>query len=179
MDNICLPVRYDELTEKDIQAHLRYCASNQFHASGVEFLLCEVGIVVPMVKVTYRIKRSTLNVLIRSGSFGRARLLTLKDELSSLGYDLKITYTSKRKLLSRIVVRLPVDDGTIAVSGLNVFKSIARAVELSWPSAVAVGYPLGSEVPTLPGTLSFRAPFRNAGYKIGLAVGKLVKKTIL
>ena len=179
MDDICLPVRYDELTEKDIQAHLRYCASNQFHASRVEFVFCDVGIVVPMVKATYRIKRPTLNVLIRSGSFGRVRLLTLKEELSRLGYELKVSYTSKLKLLSRVIVRLPIDDGTVAVSGLNVLKSIAKATDLSWPSSIAVGYPLRSEAPTLPGKLSFRAPFRNVGYKIGLAVGKLVKKTIL
>jgi hypothetical protein len=152
MDDICFPVRYDKLTEKDIQAHLRYCASNQFHASCLEFLFCEAGIVVPMVKATYRMKRPTLNVLIRSGSFGRVRLLTLKEELSSLGYDLKISYTSKRKLLSRVIVRLPIDDGTVAVSGFNVLKAIAKAVDLSWPSGVAVGYPLGSEVLTLPRT---------------------------
>ena len=178
MDDICLPVRYDELTEKDIQAHLRYCGSDQFHASRVEFVFCDVGIVVPMVKATYRIKGTTLNVLIRSGSFGPVRLLKLKEELSSLGYDLKTSYTSKRKLLSRVIVRLPIDDGTVAVSGLNVLKSIARAVDLSWPSTLAVGYPLGSEALTLPGTLSFREPFRNAGYRIGLAVGRLFKKAL-
>jgi hypothetical protein len=131
-----------------------------------------------MVKATYRIKSPTLNVLIRSGSFGRVRLLTLKEELSRLGYELKLSYTSKRKLLSRVIVRLPID-GTVAVTGLNILKSIAEATDLSWPSSIAVGYPLGSEAPTLPGKLSFRAPFRSAGYKIGLAVGKLIKKPIL
>jgi hypothetical protein len=178
MDSICLPVRYDELTEKDVQAHLRYCASSQFQGNCAEFLLCEAGIVIPIVKKTYRTKPATLEVLIRSGSFGRVRLVKLNEQLSSEGYELKISYTSKRKLLKRIVVSLLIDDGTVALSGLKVLRSIAAAVSISWPSAVAVGYALGSEAPGLPGRLSYRPPFRNAGYQIGLAVGKLVKKVI-
>jgi hypothetical protein len=178
MGDICLPVRYDGLTETDLQAHLRYCASIESHGLRAEILLCNAGIVVPLVRANYRIKRPTLNLLIRSGSFPRDQLLRLHDELSSRAYKLKIAHTRKRNLLSRIVVQLPVDDGFVAVNAANVLKLLSEAIGLSWPCDVAIGYPLGSESPMLPGKISFRQPFRNAGYQIGLAIGKLVRKTI-
>jgi hypothetical protein len=177
MDTLYLPVRYEALTEKDVQAHLRYSASNLQAGSRVEFLLSEAGVVIPMVKHIYRSKPSTLDVWIRSGSIGRDRLIKLKESLLTEGYELKVSFTSKRRLLSRLVVRLPVD-GTVAMSGLNILKSISSALDISWPSSIAVGYALGSEALGLPGSLSFREPFRNAGYQLGHAVGSLVKKVI-
>ena len=178
MDSICLPVRYDELTENDVQAHLRYCASSEFQGNLVEFLLREPGIVIPIVKRTYKTQAPNLDVLIRSGSFGRVQLGQLKERLYSEGYDLKVSYTSKRRLLRRIVVRLVIDDGTVALSGLNLLRCIACTIGVSWPSAVAVGYALGTETINLPGTLAYRSPLINAEYQIGLAVGKLLKRII-
>ena len=177
MDTICLPVRYDRLTESDVQVHLRHIASNLEPRHPVEFLFPEANIVIPMVKHIYRAKSLTLDVWIRSGSIGRDRLTKLRELLLAEGYELKISFTSKRRLLRRLVVRLPID-GTVPVSGLNLLKSISSVLDISWPSPMAVGYPLGFEAPGLPGTLTFRQPFRNAGYQMGYAVGRLVKKAI-
>jgi hypothetical protein len=178
MDRLYLPVRYEGLAEKDVQAHLRHSAANLPLGSAVEFLFCEAGIVIPMVRHIYRGKPSTLDVLIRSGSIDRDRLVKLKESLLSEGYALKISFTSKRRLLRRLEVRLPVD-GTIAVSGLNILKSISSALDLSWPTSIAVGYEVGSEALGLPGNLSYREPFRNAGYQLGHAIGRLLRRVIL
>jgi len=177
MDTICLPVRYDKLTETDVQTHLRHIASNLQPRHPVELLLAEANTVIPVVKHIYRTKPSTLDVWIRSGSIGRDRLTNLRELLLAEGYELKIYFTSKRRLLRRLVVRLPVD-GTVPITGLNLLKSISSVLDISWPSTMAIGYPLGCEAPGLPGTLTFRQPFRNAGYHMGYAVGRLVKKVI-
>jgi len=180
MDSLHLPVRYEGLNEKDVQAHLRHSASNLRAGGRVEFLLCEAGVVIPMVKHVYRSKPSTLDVLIRSGSIGRDRLMKLKESLLSEGYELKISFTSKQRLLSRLVVCLPVD-GTVAVGGLNVLRSINSGLDILWPSLISAAYPVGSEAPGLPGRLSygpFRNAVRNAGYQLGYAVGRLVRKVI-
>ena len=179
MDCFSLPVRYQQLTETDVQAHLRYCASSLTHGDRVEFLLYEAGVVIPIVKHIYRRKNPTLNVLIRSGSLGRDTLAKLRDSLSLEGYVLKVSLTSKRKLVSRIIVPLQIDDGTGAVTGLNVLRSIASALSIHWPSTVAVGYALGPETRGLPGRLTYRDPFMNAGYQVGQAVGKVIRKVIL
>ena len=178
MDDICLPVRFEGITEDGVKMHLRYCASSLKPGDRVEFLLCDVGVVIPLVKSVYRNKPSTLDVLIRSGSIGRDQLEELRTSLSAGGYDPKVSLTSKKKLLKRLVVPLNVEDAFISVTGLNVIRSIASAFSLSWPCRMAIGYALGSENPHLPGQLVYRDNYRKAGYRFGYAVGKLLRKII-
>ena len=173
------PVRFEGLTEDDVKAHLRYCASSLKPGDRAELLLCDVGVVIPFVKSVYRKnKPSTLDVLIRSGSIGRDQLEEVRTSLSAGGYDPKVSLTSKKKLLKRLVVPLNVDDAFISVSGLNVIRSIASVLHLSWPCQMLIGYALGSENPQLPGQLVYRDNFRNTGYHLGFAVGKLFRKII-
>lgn len=99
MDDICLPVRFEGITEEGVKAHLRYCASSLKSGDRVEFLLCDVGVVIPVVKSVYRKKSSTLDILIRSGSMGRDQLEELRTSLSVGGYDLRVSFTTRKKLL--------------------------------------------------------------------------------
>ena len=69
MDDICLPVRFEGITEDGVKTHLRYCASSLKPGGRVELLLCDVGVVIPLVKRVDRNKRSMLDVLIRSGDW--------------------------------------------------------------------------------------------------------------
>src|SRR6185503_18409299 len=110
-----------------------------------------------VVKHIYRSKPPTLDFWFRSGSINRDRLVVVKELLSAEGFDLKVSFTSKRELLRRLVVRSPID-GTVAVSGINLLRSTSSTLDLSWPTPIAVGYAQGTEVPGLPGTLSFRSP---------------------
>ena len=177
MDILFCPVRYEALSEKDVQAHIRHSASNLQAGDRVEFLLCEASVVVPMVKHCYRSKPATLDILIRSGSIGRDCLNKLNKSLSKEGFEIRASRTIKRKLLSRVVVRLPID-GTVAVSGVKILKAINAAAGKEWPTSVAVGYAMGSQKPGLPGRLSFRQPLGNVVYEVGHAVGTLLKKIL-
>ena len=178
MDDICLPVRFVGITEDAIKAHLRYCASNLRPRDRVEFLLCDAGVVIPMVKRVYRRKSSALDVLLRSGSIGRDNLVEISKLLLAESYDLRLSFTSKYKLLSRIVVPLPLEGGMTPVNGVNVLRSVAEILDLSWPCQMAIGYALGLEDHHLPGEIVSRDPLRNAGYQLGKSVGKLLRKTI-
>src|SRR5262245_6895350 len=170
MDDICLPVRYDALTERDVQGHLRYCAGQLSRGYCAELLLCEVGIVIPIVKKVFKTKDATLNVHIRSGSIAQDQLIRLRERLSAEDYPLKVSVTRKKKLIKRIIVPLVIDEGTVATSGLNVLRVLADEIDLAWPCTMAVGYALGSESPELPGSLRYRERYRNMGYQMGLAV---------
>ena len=178
MDDICWPVRFVGITEDAIKAHLRYCASSLRPGNRVEFLLCDAGVVIPRVKRAYRRKSSALDVLLRSGSIGRDKLVELRKLLLAEGYDLRLSFTSKYKLLSRIVVPLPLEGGMTPVNGVNVLRSVAAILALSWPCQMTIGYALGSEDHHLPGEIVYRDPLRNAGYQLGKSVGKLLRKTI-
>jgi hypothetical protein len=178
MDSFYMPVRFEGVTEDDVRTHLRYCASSLKAGDRVEFLLSDAGVVIPLVKTVKRNKPSTLDVLIRSGSIGRDRLEELRTSLRAEGYDPKVSFTTKKKLLKRLVVSLNAEDGFISVAGLNVMRSIASTLGLSWPCRMAVGYQSGSENPRLPGQLVYRSPLRNAGFRFGYAVGKLLRKII-
>jgi hypothetical protein len=178
MDDICLPVRFVGITENALKTHLRYCASSLKPGDRVEFLLCDVGVVIPMVKRAYQKKSPALDVLIRSGSIGRDKLLKLRGLLCTESYDLRLSFTSKYKLLSRIVVPLPIEDGMISVNGVNLIRKVAATLDQSWPCELAIGYALGSEDQHLPGQIVYRDPYRNAGYQLGQSVGKLLRKVI-
>ena len=173
-----MPVRFVGITEDAITAHLRYCASSLRPGDPVEFLLCDAGVVIPMVKRVYRRKSSALDLLLRSGSLGRDNLVELRKLLSAEGYDLRLSFTSKYKLLSRIVVALPLEGGMTSVNGVNVLHSVAAILALSWPCQMTIGYALGSEDHHLPGEIVYRDPLRNAGYQLGKSIGKLLRRTI-
>lgn len=176
MDDICLPVRFVGIDENEVKAHLRYCASSLKSGDRVEFLLCDAGVVIPMVKRVYQKKSPALDVLLRSGSIDRDKLVKLRTLLSAEGYDLRLSFTSKRKLLSRIVVPLSIEGGMTPVNGVNLLRSVAATLDLSWPCQIAIGYALGSEDHHLPGQIVYRDPLRNAGYQLGHSVGKLIRK---
>lgn len=175
MDNICLPIRYDALSEADVQQHLRHSAKTLKHGECIEVLLCSAHVVVPMVKHTYKRRETTMDVLLRSGSISRDKLEEIHELLLVKSYELKIYQTSKRKMLRRVIVRLP-NDGTIPISGIKILKEINTLLGFDWPTQIAIGYAIGTQAPGLPGKLSFRHPLGNAGYQVGNAVGRLVKR---
>ncbi len=178
MDDICLPVCFIGITENALKAHLRYCASSLKPGGAVELLLCDAGVVIPMVKRVYQKKSPALDVLIRSGSIGRDKLVELRTSLSAEGYEVRLSFTSKYKLLRRIVVPLPIEGGMIPVNGVNLLRSVAATLNLSWPCKMRIGYALGSEDHHLPGQIVYRDPIRNAGYQLGRSVGKLLRKAV-
>jgi hypothetical protein len=64
----------------------------------------------------------------RSGSTGRDKLV--RTLWSAEGYDLRLSFTSKYKLLSRIVVPLPIEGGMIPLNGINLLRSVAAILDL-------------------------------------------------
>lgn len=176
MDTLCLPVRYECLSEAEVQEHLRHSANNLQHDDRIEILLCGAGVIVPMVKHVYQTSTATFDVLIRSGSIEREQLAKIHDSLASESYNVRVYYTTKRKLLKRLVVRLPAD-GTIAVTGLNVLRIINTTLGFEWPTTIIVSYGM-LQPAEMAGKLSFRRSARTRGYELGFALGKFVKKLL-
>jgi hypothetical protein len=79
--------------------------------------------------------------------------------------------------MRRELNRLPID-GTVSINGVNLLKSISAVLAISWPSALAAGYYLGSEEAGLPGRVVYREPLGKVSHRLGYAVGKLFKKII-
>ena len=177
MDNLYSPVRYEQLSELDLQEHLRYSANKFQHGDRLDVFLCQAGVLVPFVKHVYRRRPATLDVLLRSGSIGRDKLSELHELLSARAYDVRTTSTSKKKLLQRVMVRLPID-GTIALTGAQVLQEVNEGLGFKWPTSIAIGYEFGTQAPELPGRVSFRDPVFNVGYQVGNAAGKFLKKIL-
>ena len=178
MDDIYLPMRYDELSELDAQIHLRHCATKLEHKERVEFLLCEAGAAIPVVKRVYRTKPSVLIFLLRSGSIGREHLEGLRDQFDSDGYMMKCSVTKKKRLISRIEVFVRVDDPLLPTKGLSVFRAVARQLRTPWPQTLSAGYAFTFRRPDLPGRLRPSGPISKASYQVGYAVGKGLRKLI-
>ncbi len=177
METLSLPVRYEALSDIDVQKHLRHSANKLQHGERIEVLLCQAGVVIPLVKHLYRSRAATFDVLLRSGSIDRDRLKKVHEYLLAESYDLRVSHTSKRKMLQRVVVRLPID-GTITTTGLKVLQSVNDVFGFKWPTSMAIGYAVSAQERGLPGRVSFREPFYNAGYQVGNAAGRLLKKIL-
>ena len=176
MDLFVSPLQFHDVTEQDLQLHLRYCASNSPNGSRVEVLLCEPQIVIPIIKRIYRTKGSILEVHIRSSSVGRAQLARLRDRLAGESYELKLPLTSRLKLLKRIIVCLPIEGGLVAITGVNVFRAIASELGIAPPYTFAVGYDKGRELVPLPGRVESPHPPINLGIKLGKLLRRLSSK---
>ena len=177
MDTLCLPIRYEGLTETDLHVHLRHSATKLRHGERIEVFLNQAGVVIPMVKHLNRRSVATLDVLLRSGSISRDNLEKLHELLVAKSYDLNISHTRKRKLIQRVIVLLPID-GTIAVTGTKILKMVNDILGYEWPSAIAIGYAVGAQSHGLPGRFSRREPLGNVGYEVGYSVGNFLKKIV-
>ena len=177
MDTLCLPIRYEGLTETDLQVHLRHSANKLRHGERMEVFLSQAGVVIPMVKHLNRRRVATLEVLLRSGSISRDNLEKLHELLLAKSYNLSISNTRKRKLIQRVIVLLPIDR-TIVVTGTNVLKIVNDILGYEWPTTIAIGYAVGAQSRGLPGRFSLREPFGNVGYQVGYSVGNFLKKIV-
>ena len=74
MDTLWLPVRYECSSETEVQEHLRHSATTLQHDESIEVLLCDAGVIVPIIKHVYQTKSAAFDVLIRSGSIERDQL---------------------------------------------------------------------------------------------------------
>lgn len=173
METLTSPVRYENLTELDVQAHLRHCASKFRNGDRLELLLNEAGVIVPVDKRVYIKKPSVLLFVARSGSLGRDCLTSLEARLEAEDCDFTSYLTSKRKLLRRITVPLSVEDPLLPVQGTNILNMIASELDCVWPCTFSAGYGVGGNGIDLPGDL-VRGPLGDIAYDVGRMVGKLV-----
>lgn len=178
MDKIYSQIRYDGLMGPELQAHLQHCARNLGNKDYAEFLLCEAGVVVPIIKRKYATKPATLVLALRSGSVGRDSLASLRAKLESAGYDLKVFFTRKQQLLRRIEISVSVDDPMLPLLCAPIFHVVASELNSSWPQKMAVGYDLGMDRPGLPGQATLMNPMLNASRKLGRRVGELIGRLL-
>lgn len=102
----------------------------------------------------------------------------LKAHLRYLRFQFKARRSNGILALRRRCRNSHGEGGMTPVNGVNVLRSVAEILDLSWPCQMAIGYALGSEDHHLPGEIVYRDPLRNAGYQLGKSVGKLLRKTI-
>ena len=84
MDTSYLPVQYKIASSAELHQHINYCVGR--FPDKAHLFFCDTQIIVPIVK-NIRIKKpSTLNLLIRSGSFGRDNIELMYELLVKKGY---------------------------------------------------------------------------------------------
>jgi hypothetical protein len=89
---------------------------------------------------------------------------------------LNLSFTKKRKQLSRIAVSLAVDDPLYPRKALRIFELIATQLKSPWPQSVTAGYGVRADGPGLPGEVTIDVPILNASRKLGFAIGTIVRK---
>ena len=175
MNEIKLPVQYDNLDIGGIKAHLRYIATLSKSGHCAEIFLFDSKVIIPVVKKTYKTKADQLIFLLRSGSISRDNLKDLKNTFIKQSYDLICSYTTKNKLIKRLALPISIEDPMLPLIGVNFLKDLAMQLKSRWPCEVSVGYAIGGENSDLPGKLKYRDIIAQAGYKTGIAAGRIKK----
>lgn len=178
MDEITLPIRYDNLSIEGVKLHLRYIATLSSSGHCAEILLHNSKVIIPIVKRVYKTKSDQLNLLLRSGSISRDNLAELKSTFMRQHYVLVTSYTAKKKLIRRLSLSISIDDPMLPIICVNILKEVALKLDSRWPDSFSVGYAFGDERSSLPGNFKYRDLIAQAGYKIGYVAGR-AKKLIL
>jgi hypothetical protein len=167
------PILYDELTEVNVQAHLRHCAGRMRDADRIEIYAYEADVEIPVIKCTYKTKPTILAFLLRSGSIERDHLISLQREFEDQQFDIKLSFSPKRKQLNRIAVSVKVDDPLLSAKGTSVLRAVAEQLGCTWPCTFAISYGLTPRTAELPGNLKLDYPMANLAYFVGKVLGRV------
>ena len=153
-----LPIQYEDLTELDVQAHIRHCALNLAESERMELLFCGTETIVPISRRSFKKNSDQLCVLLRSGHVGREQLMELKSIFQERGHQLRLRRSAKLKLLSNVTVLLPIDDPMLPVKATKLLKSVAEQVVNPKPLTFVAGYyKIRGDIARLPGRRSERS----------------------
>lgn len=178
MDEISLPVLYEDLDIDGLKAHLRYLTLLDRTGHCAEIYLNNLGVAIPVAKKKYKTKSDQLVFLLRSGSISRDDLAYLRDVFFKQSYSVTEAYTAKKTLIKRLSVPVNIDDPMLPFIGIRILEKLTVQLKSNWPGKLSIGYALGDENNGLPGILRYQDLIAQVGYKIGQAAGR-AKKLII
>ena len=171
MDEIYLPVQYNELNIEGLKSHFRYIVSLPKSGHCAEIYIHNLRIVIPITKKSYKTKSDQIIFLLRSGSISRNDLTELLKKFTKKGYEIKATYTNKRNLIKRLSLPISVDDPMLPIIGTKIIEELVLHLNSKWPCGSSIGYALGDEQGKLPGKIQYNDVIAKIGYKVGFLAG--------
>jgi hypothetical protein len=161
----------------DLKTHIRHLAEKLRDKDSIEIKVEDIGVEFSLIKNTYKVKATTLSLLIRTSDVGRDKLYELHSWLLTKAYNIKVRKSPKKKYINQIKVVWDTSSGrypTDIASGLN---EICFKLGSVWSSYLSIGYfAYKMNHQNLPGKLEVDTYLWKAGYAIGWIVGKIMRK---
>ena len=168
-------VIFRELQPSDLHAHIRYIVESQTVSHGAMIIMDQPPIEIPILRFTYKSLTDRIGLLFRTSSVGRTRLKKLVEYLDSQSQPMKIRKSTKLKLISQCTPYWPISETTYPAKAVHVLQAMCQIAERPWPVEFSIYYENHKMTNLLPGTPD-RGRAGNAGYLLGRAVGKIMRR---
>lgn len=121
------PKKYYRLSRNDLQKHIKsYCETHEQNGF-IEILPNFTQGIITIKRKNFKTKSDILELKITSGNNSRAIVQEIHNLISNLHYDLKVTYTKKKKLIQHLILKYQIDDVFTPTNILNTIDHIVLA----------------------------------------------------
>ncbi|MEX2500542.1 MAG: hypothetical protein WD397_16875 [Wenzhouxiangellaceae bacterium] len=171
------PFVYKNLTLSEFQTHIRHLGEKLNDKESLEVRVDDIDSEFTLIKDTYKVKPTTLSLLIRTSEVGREEIHVLHSWLAIEPYVIKVRLSPKKKYISQIKIVWSVTDPLYPANIISCLEKICRKMGGAWPPTLFVGYySYKMDYQNLPGELEVDSLVWKAGYKLGLVIGKISAK---
>lgn len=170
------PFIYKDVDLVDFQVHIRHLAENLRSTESFEINIKDIGIEFSLIKNSYKVKPTTLSLLIRTSDVGRNKLYELHSWLLTEPYTIKVRKSQKKKYINQVKIIWDTSDSFYPADIVSALNKICSKLGGVWPPSLLLGYySYKMSYKNLPGKLVVDSLFWKAGYAVGLAISKIVK----
>ena len=168
---------YSEVSLSDFQTHIRHLVEEVNDSNTFEIRIEDICAEFSLIRNTYKVKPTTLSLLIRTSDVGRDNIYGLHNLLILEPYTLKIRKSPKKKLINQIKIVWDTADSSYPLSVISGLKKVCSQLDASWPPDLSIGYySLNSAHQDLPGKLTVNSLLWNTGHVIGKVIGQIAVK---
>lgn len=165
------PYVYKNLTLSEVQTHIRHLGEELNDKESLEIRVDDIDSEFTLTKNTYKVKPTTLSLLIRTSDVGRDEIQALHSWLASEPYVIKVRKSPKQKYISQIKIVWSVADPLYPASIISSLEKICRKIGGAWPPTISIGYyPYKINYQNLPGKLEVNSLLWKAGHKLGSVI---------
>jgi hypothetical protein len=124
------PKKYYRLNRNDLHKHIkRYCETLEENGF-IEILPNFCSGIISIKRINFKTKSDILELKITSGNHSRDLIQKVHNLVSNLHYNLKVTYTKKKRLIQHLILKFRIDDAFTPTNIVNAVDHIILAYEI-------------------------------------------------
>ena len=171
-----LPNWFNNVNLKDLKWHIAAIAETDSEPSQLEIAVGSPEAFIPISRVDFETRPSSIEVKFRVSDWGRDYLHQLVDRFEHDEVTLRERRSQRKGLLSQVSARFPIDNPWYLKSVEELIRQSASKVPPSPNGTVSVGYGYGNLPSGLPGRFETADFYTRLGYSTGRILGSIWRR---